>query len=129
MKGSNVKCAKLLIDAAVKVCGSQAEVARQMGVPRVSITQWKNGTRPLSPEDAALLADLANMDARQAVVDAVIERNAGTPKGRVLLDILGKALAASVAGLLVLSYGDSSATDTGGQIRNRPAIDVINHRI
>lgn len=124
-----MKTAKLLIDAAVKVCGSQAEVARQLGAHPAQVTEWKTGTRPLSPEDAALLADLGNMDARQAVIDAVIERNANSRRGRLLFEILGKAQAAGVAAVLVFFYAAQPSNATAGQIRNHHPINYSTHRI
>lgn len=62
----------------------------------------------MSPELAAELADIAGEDARQAVIDAVIERNAANRKGKVLREILGKAVAAGVVGMLVFFYNAGS---------------------
>jgi len=64
----------------------------------------KHGTRELSPETAALLADIARVDAREAVIQAVIDRNKTGPKAEQIRDILGKALAAGVAAVLLTSY-------------------------
>ncbi len=99
-----MKLAKLLIDKAAELCGSQAEVARRLGVDRAEITRWKSGLRPLSPEDAAFLADLANVDAKDAAAQALIERNEGTEKGDRLREILGKGGAVFAAAMLVTSY-------------------------
>jgi DNA-binding transcriptional regulator YdaS (Cro superfamily) len=103
-----MKLGQTLIDAAVAVCGSQAELARRMGVYPADVNNLKTGKRPLSPELAAELADIAGEDARQAVIDAVIERNAGTRKGGALREILGKGLAAGVAAMWLFSYSDDS---------------------
>lgn len=103
-----MKIAELLIDKAAAVCGSQAELARRMGVERSEITNLKSGRRPLSPELAAELADIAGEDARQAVIDAVIERSQNTRKGAVLRDILGKGLHAGAVAVLLFSYSSDS---------------------
>ena len=66
----------------------------------------KQGTRAISPETAALLADIAHEDAREAVIQAVIERNKTGPKAEQIREILGKALAAGVAAVLVFSYAE-----------------------
>lgn len=106
--------AETLIDKAIESCGSAAELARRMGIDRAEITKLRQGKRPLSPELAAELADIAGDDAREAAIHAIIERNAEGRKGHLLREILGKAIAAGVAGLLVFSYsgGSISATET-----------------
>ena len=105
--------AESLIDKAIESCGSAAELARKMGIDRAEVTKLKQGKRPLSPELAAELADIAGDDAREAAIHAIIERNAEGRKGHLLREILGKALAAGVVGMWVFSYnGDSiSATE------------------
>lgn len=102
-----------LIDKASKLCGNDAALARRMGVTQAMISQLRANKRPMTPEVAAELADIAGEDARQAVIDAVIERTKGTRKEGAMREILGKALAAGVAGVLVFSYngGSISATD------------------
>lgn len=106
-----MKIAKLLIDKATKTCGSDAEVARRLGIYPADVSNLRAGKRKLSPEIAAELAELAGEDARQAVIEAVIERNEGTRRGGLLREILGKGLAAGVAGMLLISYsGSVSAT-------------------
>lgn len=100
--------AKFLIDKAVEMCGSQAELARRMGVYPTDITKLKSGERPLSPEVAAELADIAGEDARQAAIDAIIERNSETRKGDKLKEILGKVRAAGEAAVLGSSYSVGS---------------------
>jgi transcriptional regulator with XRE-family HTH domain len=100
--------AESLIDKAIESCGSAAELARKMGIDRAEVTKLKQGKRPLSPELAAELADIAGDDAREAAIHAIIERNAEGRKGHLLREILGKALAAGVVGMWVFSYnGDS----------------------
>ena len=93
-----------LIDKAVKVCGTEAAVARRLGTSAQSLSHMKHGKREISPETAALLADIAHEDAREAVIQAVIERNRTGPKAEMIREILGKALAAGAAAVLVFSY-------------------------
>jgi len=64
----------------------------------------KHGKREISPETAALLADIAQVDAHRAVIDAVIERNRTGPKAERIRAILGKGLAAGGAAMLLISY-------------------------
>lgn len=103
-KGSNMKLGQSLIDKASKVCGSDAALARRMNVYPADVSNLRSGKRPLSPELAAELADIAGEDPRQAVIDAVIERNMGTRKEGAMLNILGKALAAGVAAMWLFTY-------------------------
>lgn len=107
-----MRLAQTLIDKAVEMCGSQAELARRMGVYPTDITKLKSGDRPLSPEIAAELADIAGEDARNAAIEAIIERNAANRKGHMLKEILGKALAAGVAAMCLFSYSEDSVSAT-----------------
>ena len=108
---------KTLIDKAADKCGGSAALARRMGVSPALITLMRKGQRAVTPQIAAELADIAGDDARQAVIDAVIEGSRGTRKEGAMREILGKALAAGVAGLLVFSYSEGSISGT-----DRPAI-------
>ena len=101
-----------LLDKASKVCGSDSELARQMGLHRVDISQMRSGKRTITPETAAELADIAGEDAREAAISAILERAKGTRREGVLREVLGKALAAGVAGVLVFSYSADSNSST-----------------
>lgn len=118
--------AQTLIDKAVKVCGSAAELARRLEIYPADVTNLKKGKRPLSPEVAAEIANIAGMDARQAVIDAIIERNAANRKGALLADILGKGQAVGAAAMLDISYKGDSTIDTA-TIKNDSA--VVRERI
>lgn len=120
---------KTLIDKAVETCGSAAELARRMGIDRAEITKLKQGTRPLSPELAAEIADIAGEDARQAVIDAIIERNADGRKGALLREILGKAQAAGGAVMCHISYNDASISATDSIATTRKIVKDRIHRI
>lgn len=72
------------------------------------ISNLRAGKRELSPELAALIADVAGLDPQQAVLDAVIERNKTGPKAEQIRQILGKAAAAGVAAMLLVSYNAGS---------------------
>lgn len=97
---------KTLIDKAAANCSSYTALAEKLGTSKQALSEMKQGTRAISPETAALLADIAQEDAREAVIQAVIERNKTGPKAEQIREILGKALAAGVAAVLVFSYAD-----------------------
>lgn len=61
------------------------------------------------------------MDARQAAIDAIIERNAANRKGALLADILGKGQAVGAAAMLDISYKGDSTIDTA-TIKNDSAV-------
>lgn len=103
---------KDLIDKASKVCGSDTALAERMGIERPNLSLMRSGKRAVSPATAAELADIAGEDAREAAIAAVIESAKGTRREGVLREILGKAIAAGVAGLLVCSYNDGSNSTT-----------------
>ncbi|WP_146187888.1 helix-turn-helix domain-containing protein [Acidovorax sp. CF316] len=118
-----------LIDKAIHSCGSAAELARKMGIDRAEISKLHKGTRPLSPELAAELADIAGEDAREAAIAAIIERNADGRKGHLLKEILGKVLAAGEGGVLDSSYSGAliSGSKTSHPV-NQP-VKLRIHRI
>lgn len=117
-----MKSGKALIDKASEVCGGDASLARRMGISHALLTLMKKGERGITPATAAELADIAGEDARQAAIDAIIESAKGTRKENTLREILGKAVAAGVAGMLVFSYSGDSISAT-----EKIAIDSFNH--
>ena len=125
-----MKLAEFLIDKAVKMCNdSYSELARRIEVYPTDITKLKQGKRPLSPEIAAELAEVAGLDARQAAIDAIIERNAANRKGALLADILGKGQAAGVAAMLDISYSGDSRIDTAVMKNDSNSINDSIHRV
>lgn len=121
--------AETLIDKAIENCGSAAELARRMGIDRAEITKLRQGKRPMSPELAAEIADIAGDDARQAVIDAIIERNRDSRKGHLLKEILGKALAAGVAAMSLSFYSGDSISAMETVAKNDATVNVSIHRV
>jgi DNA-binding transcriptional regulator YdaS (Cro superfamily) len=106
IKGDDVKSGKTLIDKAAEICGSYSALAERIGTSKQALSDMKHGKREISPETAAMLADIAHEDAREAVIQAVIERNRTGPKAETIRAILGKGLAAGVAAVWVFSYSN-----------------------
>lgn len=102
IKDDYMMSVQTLIDKAANFCGSEAEVARRLGTSRQALSQMKHGHRDTSPETAAILADLAHEDARDAVIQAVIERNKTGPKAEQIRAILGKGKAAGAAAMSLI---------------------------
>lgn len=124
-----MKLASTLIDKAIEMCGSAAELARMIDVYPADISRLRAGKRPLSPEIAAEIADVAGMDARQAAIDAIIERNAANRKGALLADILGKGQPVGAAAMLGISYNGDSIVDTAIIKNDSAMINKKIHRI
>lgn len=118
-----------LIDKASNVCGSDSKLAERMGVHRVVIAEMRNGKRAISPATAAELADIAGDDAREAAIAAIIEGAKGTRRESTLRNILGKALAAGVAAMLVISYKDDSISTTETIAKSETPVYFSIHRI
>lgn len=96
-----------LIERALAVAGSQAELARLLKVAPPNITVWKKEEKPCPPEDQARLAAIAGIDPVQTLVRAHIEKHEGTEKGDQLARVLGKFLVAT--GAAVATSGASAA--------------------
>jgi DNA-binding transcriptional regulator YdaS (Cro superfamily) len=116
---------RALIDKASKVCGSDTALAERMGIERPNLSLMRAGKRAISPATAAELADIAGDDAREAAIAAVIESAKGTRRESVLREILGKAIAAGVAGLLVFSYSADSISNTVAPMKKANEINSL----
>lgn len=114
-----------LIDRASKLCGSDSALARRMGVHRVAIAEMRSGKRKVTPETAAELADIAGDDAREAAIQTMIENAKGTRREGALREILGKALAAGVAGLLVFSYSPGAEGARVSANTDKPPVNTL----
>ena len=79
-----------LIGQASNFLGSDSALAARLEVPRQMVSMWKTGAKPCPPEDQARIAELVGLDPLEALVGAVLERHAGTPKGDALCRVLGK---------------------------------------
>jgi len=120
---------KTLIDKASQTCGGDADLCRKLGIAPPTLSQMRSGVRKISPATAAELADIAGDDAREAAIAAVIESAKGTRREGALREILGKALAAGVVGLLAFSYkSDLTSTTDGQQITLKTSVDISNQR-
>ena len=96
----------VLLDRAKSVTGSDYATAAAIGMPRQTVSNWRNGSKDCSPENVALLANVAGLKAEEWLVRAVIEKHEGTAKGDMLFKALGKALAAT--GAAIASSGASA---------------------
>lgn len=109
-----------LIDRASQICKSDAALARRMGVSQTVISDMRHRGRTITPETAAELADIAGIDPREAMVEAVLERNKGTRREGVLREILGKGLVAGAAAMSGFSYREKSNVNTENPLTTPP---------
>lgn len=91
-----------LLDRAVILCGGQAALARQLGTKPPAITEMKKGKRPITPDTAILLADIAGGDPIEAMREARILQPDTGPKADRIRAILGKGKAGGAAAVLLL---------------------------
>jgi len=96
-----------LIDLASNAAGSDYKLAKELGVSRGNISDWRNGRRPCPAGDVALMADLAGMDPEAWGIRAIVAQYEGTAKGERIARVLGKALL--VTGAVIGSSGASAA--------------------
>lgn len=103
-----------LINRAKAIAGSDYKLAKLMGVPAQHISNWRHGSRNCSPEDVAILAGVAGLDAVSWHIRAVLEKHAGTEKGDRLLKVLGKGSPAT--GAEIVSSGTVASPTSGSDI-------------
>lgn len=107
-----------LIDKAIKVCGSQAEVARRLNVSRVAVHEIQRGKKQMSPELAVLCAEIVGDDPYRAAALAMVENCKDQEKAERLTRAFHlPRLAGGVAMLLffvVIGGGLISESKAGG---------------
>lgn len=97
-----------LIDKASAAAGNDSQLAKQLGVTRQRISQWRHDHQPCPPADQALLAHIAGLDAEAWGNRALIAQHEGTEKGELLKQALKKALL--VTGAATVSFSAHAAT-------------------
>jgi transcriptional regulator with XRE-family HTH domain len=121
-----VKSVKLLLDMCHEKCGSDAEVARRVGVPRSHVAMWRSGARPMSAETAAMLADILELpgeEAREWMAIAVIEN----PKNASRVEVLKRALFACWAlGVVSLCMPSTDALGMATNVAGRTTTRATN---
>jgi hypothetical protein len=100
-----------LMDKAAAMAGSDYKIAKSIGVTPQVVSDWRHQRRNPQPEDIALLAGLAGLNAEQWAMRALIEKHEGTAKGDRLYKALGKALLAT--GATVASVGANATVISG----------------
>ncbi|MGY8540411.1 helix-turn-helix domain-containing protein, partial [Paracidovorax citrulli] len=100
-----------LIDQASAKAGSDYKLAKLISQPPQRISDWRHGRTTCSPEDQALMAAVAGMDALATLARATVAKHEGKAKGDLLMKALGKALL--VTGAAVGSAGASAAAIFG----------------
>lgn len=86
-----------LLDAAKQQLGSDYKVCKALGISTSVISDWRHARKNPQPEDIALIAGLAGMDAATWALRALVEKHEGTPKGDRLMKAVGKAFLATGA--------------------------------
>ncbi len=99
-----------LIAKAGAIAGSEYKLAKAMGVPQQTLSNWKAGSRTCTPPDRARLAGFAREDAVQELVRSTLEQTAGTLRGEQLARVLGKQLRATGAALHTVLLSLASLT-------------------
>jgi len=105
------------IDKASALCKSDAALARRIGVALHHPHEWRTGKRTLSPESAAMLAEVLGLDgdeARQLVALAVIEAPKNADRAAQLRRVLFALWAVGVAACPQQAQSDE-ATSSGSE--------------
>lgn len=92
-----------LFDLAAANVGSDYKLAQLLDLPRQRISNWRTGTQTMSPEDVAIVANIAGLDGVSWAMRAMVSKHEGTAKGDRLMKAVGKALLAT--GAAVASSG------------------------
>lgn len=100
-----------LINASAAKVGNPSKLGPIIGYTRHDVSAWIHGGRPCPIEAQALMAEVAGRDVDEVIREALIEKNANTPRGEKLLSALGKGLmSAGAVALITASASDVSAS-------------------
>lgn len=88
-----------LMDAASKRVGSDTKLAATLGISRQRISDWRHGRKTCQPEDQAVMAGIAGLNAIEVLARATVQQYEGTAKGDMLMRVLGKSFLATGAAL------------------------------
>ena len=98
---------ELVTRAAKALGGNDTKLAKTIGVSPQRISNWRHGHKTCQPEDQALLASLAGLNAIEVLARATVKQHEGTAKGDMLMRALGKSSLA--IGAALGSVGASAA--------------------
>lgn len=98
-KDSDLTELNRLMDRAAEHAGSDTKLASMLKTTRQRISDWRAGRKTCQPEDQALMAEIAGLDAMEVLARATVAQFEGTPKGDLLMRALGKGLLATGAAL------------------------------
>jgi transcriptional regulator with XRE-family HTH domain len=105
-----------LLDISRKACSlrSDSELAASVGVSRQLVSQWRNGSNPMSDERVAQLAEMAKIkpDSWLLAVRAEQAHGAAAKHWRSLVQRLGSAAAITLA-VLPLAYSSAAQALVG----------------
>lgn len=110
-----------LLDAAREKTGSDYKTAKLLGITPQQISDWRHERekgRP-QPEDYALIAAVAGLDAEEALIRAVLAKHANKPKGERLLSALGNVLHRTGVAASWLFLASVGLATTSGQSEAR----------
>lgn len=115
-----------LIDSAAKqVGGKDAKLAATLCVTRQRLSDWRSGRKTCQPEDQALMASIAGLNAMETLARATVQQHEGTVKGDLLMRALGKGLLATGAAIGsagASAAGTFSSTATGSEMVRRALV-------
>lgn len=88
-----------LMDAASKRAGNDRKLAAMLGTSAQRVSDWRHGRKTCQPEDQAVMAGIAGLNAIEVLARATVQQYEGTAKGDMLMRVLGKSFLATGAAL------------------------------
>lgn len=105
-----MECGKTLIERAGEKLGSFYKLAKEANMPEQRISEIRKGKRKLPLKYVPRLAEIAGENPQEWLLAVMAEHEKNPERKQELVGILGKALAACVAGILITSPEQSSAS-------------------
>lgn len=84
-----------LINLAVEKCGSQTKLANKIGIQPSIVSNWLKNKRKLTIIEVVILAEIANLEVKEWLIRATINKYQEDEKAKEAVNVLKKALVAT----------------------------------
>jgi hypothetical protein len=115
-----------LINQASLVAGNDNKLAKQLGVSRQKVCNWRAGDAGCGIEYRVLMASMAGIDVDEVIHETLLEKHANTPLGERLLSALGNAAAGAMGIIVTLASAAFFAIPVRVEARPAPLANVDN---
>lgn len=87
-----------LINLAVEKCGSQTKLANKIGIQPSIVSNWLKNKRKLTIIEVVILAEIANLEVKEWLIRATINKYQEDEKAKEAVNVLKKSISSDWRG-------------------------------